>query len=218
MSLFSDDSDILKYEPVLFGDLHFNGQVICEGQGGQLCSGAFTISGENFISKGISSGDVIYLRSSDGSIDNAYEIVSVNSETELAVSTVRAGSDFEPVSPADNSDVYYRLCSYRPQCWAVMFELTEFFGLRPGNSTSKYGVEDILDAEVLRQVSTFGVISMAYASLGSGGDRDGFSKKSVYYRRLFEKGRERCRVSIDSGDDGKAEFTVIGGSLRLVRD
>jgi hypothetical protein len=175
-------------------------------------------SGENFISKGILAGDAVYIRSSDGSIDGVYETVSVNSETQLEVSVVRAGSESEAVSPGDNADVYYHICTYRPQAWDVMFEISEYFGLGPGSSTSRYHVEDIMDKEVLRQVSVFAVISMVYASLSSGDDSEGLWKKSLYYRRLYEKARERCRVSIDSGDDGKAEVTIVGGSLRLTRD
>ncbi|GAF83904.1 unnamed protein product, partial [marine sediment metagenome] len=93
MLSFSNDVDILKYEPVLFGQLHFPGQVLIEGTGGELDGTTFTKTGEDFESAGVLAGGVVYLQDSEGDLDGAYEIVSVDSATELTVSVVRADSD-----------------------------------------------------------------------------------------------------------------------------
>jgi hypothetical protein len=34
--VFSNDADVLKYEPVLFGELHLSSQVLASGTGGVL--------------------------------------------------------------------------------------------------------------------------------------------------------------------------------------
>jgi hypothetical protein len=39
----------------------------------------------------------------------------------------------------------------------------------------------------------------------------------LYYRKLFERARERCRLSIDTNSDGVADITSTGGSLSLKR-
>ena len=218
MAVFSKDVDILRYEAALFGDIHFPWQVLCEGESGLLGGTSFSKPGEDFVSAGVAAGGVIYLQSSSGGIDGAYEIVSVDSATELLVSVLRADEDALPISPGGGSDVSYRIGTFGSQANEVMFELTQYFGIQPGNSDSDYKIDDIMDISVLRQVSVYAVIAGVYATLGSSTDDDAFWKKSLHYRRLFEKARERCRISIDVGSDGVSDRVNIGGSVRLIRD
>jgi len=218
MLVFSNDVDILKYEAVLFSDLHFGCQVLCEADGGTLSGTVFSKQGEDFVSAGVGAGGAIYLRSQDGTLDGAYEIVSVDSATELTVSVLRADGQASAVGPGDASDVSYRVSTFAPQANEVGFELTQYFGIRPGNPDSEYEVSDILDTSVLRQVSVYGVLAKVYVTVGNGGDEDGFLEKSLHYQKLFEKAKERCRVSIDISGDGVGDRTNIGGSIRLVRN
>ncbi len=218
MLAFSNDVDVLRYEAVLFGDLHFPWQVLCEGDGGQLSGTSFTKTGEGFVTKGVTAGGVIYLQSVGGGLDGVYEIVSVDSETELTVSVLRSDGEESAVGPGDNSDVSYRISTFGPQANEVGFELTQYFGIRPGNPDSEYTVDDILDVIVLKQASVYAVIAGIYATLGGSSDEDSFWKKSLHYQKLFEKARERCRLSVDIGGDGVSDRTKIGGSMKLVRD
>jgi hypothetical protein len=114
--------------------------------------------------------------------------------------------------------VSYRISTFGPQANEVGFELTQYFGIRPGNPDSEYTVDDILDVSVLRQASVYAVIAGIYATLGGSSDEDSFWKKSLYYQKLFEKARERCRLNVDIGGDGVSDRTKIGGSMKLVRD
>lgn len=218
MLAFSNDVNILRYEAVLFSDLHFGWQVLCEGDGGTLSGTTFSKTGGDFISAGASAGGVIYLRSQDGTLDGAYEIVSVDSATVLTISVIRADSTESAVGPGDASLVSYRVSTFLPQANEVFFELTQYFGIKPGNPDSEYGTDDILDTRVLRQASVYGVLAKVYATLGNGAAEDSFQQKSLHYQRLFGKARERCRVSIDISGDGVGDRTNIGGSIRLVRD
>lgn len=218
MAEFSRDVDILKYEPALFGELHLPGQLLAVGPGGTVSGTTFTASGVDFESGQVPQGGVVYLQSSDGTLDGAYEIVSVDSATQLTVSVVRSDSGDEAVAPPSGTGVTYRVSTFGPQAAQVAFELSEYFGIGPGDASSEITVDDILDTEVLKQASVFGVISAVYAMLASKADDENFWRKSQHYRRLFEKARERCRLSIDTDGDGTAEITKIGGSVRLVRD
>jgi hypothetical protein len=110
------------------------------------------------------------------------------------------------------------VCTYGPQAYEVGFALTEYFGIGPGNPASDLDADDIMDTDVLRRVSVFGVISGIYAMLASKAEDENFWKKSKHYRELFEKARQRCRLSIDKGSDGVADVTKLGASVRLVRD
>jgi len=218
MIIFSNDADILKYEPVLFGELHLPGQVLAAGTGGTLSGTTFTASGADFVSALVTAGGVIYLQSADGSLDEAYEIVSVDSATQLSVSVIRSDSDDAAVAPPAATDISYRISTFRPQASEAGFKLTEYFGIRPGNPESAYDAEDVLDTDVLKRASVFAVVSSVYAMLASKAKDENFWKKSLHYQKLFERAKERCRLSIDVGSDGVADVTRVGASVRLVRD
>ena len=218
MVSFSNDVDILKYEPVLFGELHLPGQVLAAGTGGTLSGTTFIASGADFVSAQVSAGGVVYLQTADGSLDGAYEIVSVDSATQLSVSVIRSDSDAAAVAPPAATGISCRISTFGPQASEVGFRLTEHFSIRPGNPASIYDAEDVLDTDVLKSASVFGVISTVYAMLASKAKDDNFWKKSLHYQKLFEKARERCRLSIDVGSDGVADVTRVGASVRLVRD
>ena len=218
MSVFSTDSDILKYEPTLFYDLCFDSQILAEGRDGQVDGTVFSSVSGNFISNA-EVGGVIYLKSTDGIFEGAYEIVSVDSSSNLTISVLRQNGSSDPVEVGQLNDLHYRIATFAPQSYEVMYQLTQYFGIRPGRPEGEYSVEDIFDKDVLRQVSTYAVIAGVYATLGSVNDEsDQCWKKSLHYQGLFEKARERCRISIDRGDDGVSDRENIGGSIRLVRD
>jgi hypothetical protein len=218
MVTFSKDADILKYEPILFGELHLPWQVLAAGTGATLSGTTFTASSADFVTAQVQAGSVVYLQSTDGSLDGAYEIVSVDSSTQLSISVVRADSTETAVPPPAATNISYRISTFGPQTAEVGFQLTEYFGISPGNPASDINADDILDTSVLRLASVFAVISSVYAMLaGKTGDQNYWSK-SLYYQKLFAKSRGRCRLSIDTGTDGIADVTKIGAAGRLVRD
>jgi hypothetical protein len=218
MASFSNDADILKHEPILFTELHLPWQVLAAGKAGILSGTTFTANGADFVAAQVPAGGVVYLQSADGSLDGAYEIVSVDSATQLGISVIRSNATEAAVAPPAATDISYRISTFGPQANEVGFQLTEYFGICPGNPASVIDIEDILDTSVLKQASVFAVISSVYAMLASKAKDENFWKKSLYYHKLFAKARGRCRLSIDIGSDGLADVTKVGASGRLVRD
>lgn len=219
MVTFSNDADILKYEPILFGELHLPWQVLAAGSGASLSGSTLTAGGADFIAAQAQAGGVVYLQSADGSLDGAYEIVSVDSSTQLSISVVRADSSQTPVPPPTAAtNISYRISTFEPQAAEIGFQLTEYFGIRPGNPASDIEVDDILDTSVLRLASVLAVISVVYAMLAGKTKDQNYWKKSLYYQKLSAIARGRCRLSIDIGADGITDVTKIGAAGRLVRD
>jgi hypothetical protein len=218
MVSFSNDVDILKYEPILFGELHLPWQVLAAGTDGTLSGTTFTANNVDFINAQVSTGGVIYMQSKDGSLDGAYEIVTVDSPTQLTVSVLRPDSQTNAVAPPTASDISWRISTFAPQTNEAGFRLTEYFGIRPGNPTSDIEVGDILDADVLKQASVFAVISNVYAMLAGKAQDENFRNKSLHYQKLFSGAKERCRLAIDIDSDGLAETVKSSGAGRLVRD
>ena len=218
MVTFSSDADILKYEPILFGELHLPWQVLAAGTGASLSGTTLTASGADFITAQVQAGGVVYMQSADSTLDGTYEIVSVESSTQLSISVVRADSTETTVPPPPATDISYRISTLGPQAAEVGFQLTEYFGIRPGNPTSDIDTEDILDTSVLKLASVFAVISSVYTMLADKTKDQNYWNKSLYYQKLSAKARGRCRLSIDAGTDGIADVTKIGAAGRLVRD
>jgi hypothetical protein len=218
MVTFSNDADILKYEPILFGELHLPWQVLAAGTGASLNGTTLTAGGADFIAAQVQTGGVVYLQSADGSLDGAYEIVSVDSSTQLSISVVRADSSQEAVPPPVAMNISYRISTFGPQAAEAGFQLTEYFGIKPGNPASDIDVNDILDTTVLRLASVLAVISVVYAMLAGKTKDQSYWKKSLYYQKLSAIARGRCRLSIDIGADGITDVTKIGAAGKLVRD
>jgi hypothetical protein len=218
MVTFSNDADILKYEPILFGELHLSWQVLATGTEANLNGMTLTAGGADFITAQVQAGGVVYLQSTEGSLDGAYEIVSVDSSTQLSISVVRADTTETVVPPPAATNVSYRISTFGPQTAEVGFQLTEYFGIQPGNPASDIDADDILDTSVLRLASVFAVISCIYAMLAGKTKDQNYWSKSLYYQKLSAKAKGRCRLSIDLGTDGIADVTKIGAAGRLVRD
>jgi len=218
MVKFSSDVDILKYEPVLFGELHLPSQVRAAGTGAGLSGTTLTGEGADFVGADVEAGGVVYLRSHDGLLDGLYEIVSVDSATELTISILRADTGDDPVAPPAADDLSYRISTLRPQAVEAACDLTAYFGIQPGNPTSVISVEQVIDTEVLRRVSVFAIISCVYAMWAGQAKSDSFWEKSLHYQRLFEKARRQCHLAVDLGTDGIADVTRAGGAIKLVRD
>jgi hypothetical protein len=221
-----NDIDILKYEPALFGELHPTNQVLAAGSGGELAGTTFTASGADFEAGQVEPGGVIYLRSADGLLEGAYEIVAVDSATQLCVSVLRADSEADPIappvdltsSPQAGSDISYRISTLRPQTAEVSLRLTEYLWIKPGQVISDFSAEDILDSGAIRQVCAMGVIASAYKMLASSAGGEDLWNKGLHYEQLFAKGMERCRVALDGDGDGVVDSIRFGGCGRLVRD
>lgn len=218
MAKFSSDVDILKYEPVLFGELHLPSQVLACGADAVLNGTTLTAADADFQTANAEAGGVIHLKSTDGSLDGAYEIVSVDSSTELTVSVVRSHPSDPPVAPVASSEIRYRVSTFGPQAADAAFQLTEYFGIQPGNPASPIAIEQIVDVEGLRKASALAVISRVYASWTDGTDNECARKKSLLYAQLYEKARQRCHITVDLDSDGTADITRLGGAIRLVRD
>jgi hypothetical protein len=218
MAKFSNDVDILKYEPILFGELYLPSQVRAAGSGATLSGTALTAANADFVAAGVQAGGVVYLRSDDGVLDGAYEIVSVDSATQLTVSVLRGDDSGSAVAPSAADDVSYRISTFDPQVIEAACELTAYFGIQPGNPSSAITVAQVIDTEVLRRASVFAVIAAVYAMWAGEAKHENLWAKSLHYRKLFEKARRQCRLSVDLGSDGIADVTSTGGAIKLVRD
>lgn len=220
MELFSNDVDLLTYEPMLFNGSDLAGQVLCKGANGVLAGTSFTAAGENFTGKGVAAGGVIFLQSLDGMINAAYEIVSVTSTTQLVISVVRWDPQ-QPAIPIGNaSGLIYRIQTFSPQAAKAMIEITARLGLQPGDAGAEYGIGDIYNIGSLVRPSVYHVLKTIFGTLAGTEDDESkkYSLKRDYYLLMYHASMYCVRVALDTNGDGVAEYTIKGGSVRLVRE
>lgn len=218
MVKFSSDVDLLKWEPVLFRELALASQTLSQGADGVLSGTSFTSSGGSFITAGVSVGHVICLLSGDRSLDGCYEVVSVDSATQLTVSVVRATSEESPVAPPAGSSIVYKVSTYDPQAEAAGYSLLQFFGIGGADGSGSASVESVLNVRALRQASVFSVLAAVFASSATElNSQGGYWQKSLRYQGMFNTARLRARLEIDTDSDAIAEEFQTGGMMRLRR-
>ena len=206
MAAIHQDRDILKYEPGLFTNTAFLNQCLGKGTNGAVSGTSFGAIGGNFINKGVTAGGVIFLQSLDGTINAAYEIVSVEADTELIISILRSDPEQTPISVGTASGLIYRILTFAPQAAEAAFALSQRLGLKPGCPDGQYGFEDLTDTSILRQASVFTTIAIIYSGLyGSGTGAasdlkamwDMYQAKQEHYTSCAEAAIQRCRLSLE---------------------
>jgi hypothetical protein len=211
------DKDILKYEPALFGELHLKNQVVASGTNGVLTGTTFAANGANFVSAQIEAGDCIYLKSADSSLDGVYEIVAVDSATQVCISVLRADAEDDPIAPpvgTQTTGLTYRISTFKPQIAEVSLRLMEYLGLKSDDVLA----DEILNTDEVRQLCAVGAIVLSYITLAAGASDENLWSKAEHYKQLFSERLERCRIAIDKDGDGVADGVRYGGCGRLFRE
>ena len=215
---FSNDVDLLKWEPVLFRELALPGQMLCRGEDGVTSGSTFSSASGLFVDAGVTAGQVIWLQDVEGVIDGCYEVVSVESNTGMTVSVVRTSSDDAAIAPPAATGISYRISTFDPQAEEAGFGLLQYFGLTSDASGDDSSTESVVNERALRQASVFAVLSAVFAgSSVSGAKTDGYWEKSLRYQKLFYEVRSRARLGIDVDGDDEVDCVRTGGVVRLQR-
>lgn len=218
MNAFSKDVDLTKFEPEVFGAWFLSSQVLCGGDNGIVAGTQFTAAGVDFIASQVQAGGVVRLESTDGAIKGAFEIISVDDSGHLTVSVIRVSDEQVAIPIGSASGLTWRIVTYAPQGYEVLWQLSQRLGLSPGCSAADYSVADIVNAESLRQVSVFGILTLIFQSLYQGLDgQNVLDKKAECYRLRFSEAMARLRIKIDTDGDGDEERTVRPDMICLVR-
>jgi hypothetical protein len=153
---------------------------------------------------------VVYLSNAGNTIGAGYEIVSVDSETQLTVSVIRGERDGAAQAPPAASDVAYRVCTYAPQANDAFIRLCQHFRITPQQA------QTIADTASLCQASVHLTIATVFAVIAG---RDAFAQgcldKSDKYTAGFLRALDRCRFKVEI--DGKMA-TKRGDEIYLERD
>lgn len=209
MITFSNDADLLCYEPMIFKGIAFVGQTLTKGQNGQVSGTTFLAAGENFPAKQVRPGHLIYLSDGVGMLDNLFEIVRVEGTSQLTLSVVRADPQSEPIPLGTGTSLFYRVGTFDAQAVEAARLLMDALQIRPGRPDGDFSVEDLLSTEPLRILSVRMVLAMVLASMSQDKDTETFYRnKQQHYEQAAEQVRRQTVVRFLAEDGTIVEKTL----------
>lgn len=222
MQNFTQEIDLARFEPGVFGAWFLSSQVLCGGDNGIVAGTQFTAAGVDFTASQVRTGQAIWLESADGAIRGAFEIVDVIDSGHLTVSVMRVedpstGSG-QAIPIGSASGLTWRIVTYAPQAYEVLWELSQTLGLSPGAAGAEQDIDDVVNADALRQVWIFGILATVFETLYAGLEgQDVLLEKKEHYLRRYETGLSRLTVRVDTDGDGDSDRVVVPGVVQLVR-
>jgi hypothetical protein len=215
MSNFSTDEDLLKYEPRLFVVEQHPSQKLGAGANGAISHSTATVKFNSatgdFVNAGLTSGHVIYLFKSSGTVlyfDQAVPVASVLNATTL---TLRA----KAVPMQSCSGITWRVSTFDQQHENLKFELMQHYSMDDSDLDTENDEADLYNRRQLRDVATFGALEAVYFGQAKSPD-DGNWAKASGYRLKYDAALSRTKLQFDADADSDPDRTMRGGSVKLV--
>ena len=205
-----NDVDVSKWEPMLYTSAAGSERYVCSGSGGVVSGTQFTVSDNEFILRGVEPGFILRCWNELAMIEFCCEIIEVQAEGNLVVSTIRPNDSMVLWSPGSFSNLKYAVISYS----TLIEDISSRFISRLQLVDS---VDELVDSRSLRHVCVFAVVSAVYASMARTEDDELYWQKSDYYRKLYEREYSRFKAGVDVDGDGEADKVVSGNSVVLKR-
>jgi len=210
------DRDLLAIEPGIFTGGGFDSQRIASGNDGTTNGTTFTSASADFTAAGAQAGMVLCVYETVPAEGVCYEIVSVNSPTELTVSVLRSDRNGPVVAPPAGNAQKYHITTFIPQIASVQSDLEE--RLRRMGEASGIDAGEFVDSPQLRKVVALGALAGIFAARASNASNaDANWVKAEFYRRAHQEASSALRLARDADGDGFAEQTRALGDVTLRR-
>lgn len=206
MPSFSDDIDLLSYEPNLFKDAAWASQALYAGTG-DLAGTTLTLVTGTLTDRPVVARQVVVL--SGASINGSYPIVTRVSDTQLIISTLYddllsegSAASACPVGTVTGLTVTIR--TFSPQAATVGGLIVSACGINPGTSDEQD--VQIVNADALRTPSILGTLAMIFSAMsGVEGAPASYAVRAGFYERAFHRAVRSIRVQLDTNGDGVAD-------------
>ena len=212
---FCTDIDLLHWEPNILRDATFASQTLISGTG-NLAGTVFTLASGSLTTAHVTRDQVIVLT---GATSGCYPIVSVDSATQLTLSTLYDGlfpTSGDPVaSPAGTATgLTFVIRTFWPQRRVISELLLQAAGLDPTDDAA----HTIVNPESLRRPCTLGTLHMIYSALAAAAtDPKNLEVRVELYERLYRRALRSARVELDRDGDGVADTARALNVLELQR-
>lgn len=218
MTDFCQDIDVMGIEPKVYLIGGLPGQTLVSGNNGQLAGATFTASGANFSAAKVEAGMVLCLYRENIAEGSAYEIVSVDSATQLTISVLRADRTSPAIPPAEaaGSGLSFLVRTLSPQIHRICAALSE--KLRTIVESSPIASARFADSQQLHITAATGTLATIFLAMAEeAGQGDVNWLKAQNYRQQFAEMQNQLRLAIDADGDGTAEQTRTLGNVTLRR-
>ena len=213
--MFATDKDLLLLEPNLFRDVAWTGQRLIAGTV-QIASGTlkFQSSDISLTAAGVAPGCIAIVGLTP------YEVIEVINDTDAVISKLRAGSD-DPIIPmADlGDDTPAIIATFAPQTAIVHRQVLRMLGIEPEHPAPNMPTAaDITNPRALARLEALGALHLIYSAAGALSPADSpTNHRAELYRRRFNEERARCRVEVDTNNDGQPDSTRMLNMIQFVR-
>ncbi|MFO8014799.1 MAG: hypothetical protein R6X20_16005 [Phycisphaerae bacterium] len=217
MTNFSTDADLLKWEPALVREIVLDHQCLTRAEGATAEAFTVTAADGQFVARQVRPGHVVHLSNPDQGVDGGYEVLAVESETELTAAAVGTAGD-EAVPLPSATDLALRIQTFDPQHEEARYALLARFGLEADAADPTADLADwIAQRRSLRRASVALVLATLYRGQAAGGADGGLATKADHYARLYEDEVAKVRLILDRDGDGRADDVRSLASHRLRR-
>lgn len=213
--MFASDRDLLVYEPRLFLDVGWLGQRLVLAAGSVL-SGVASSATAGFLAAGVAAGSVLSYAGV------SYEVVSVPSATQAALSRLRASAVDPAIPVPDSPAINLEVVTFRPQVGVVHGQILRMLGLEPEDPRAgALGESSVVNPGAVTRLECLGALHLIFAAASAsspGGSVGlGYVERAAMYRERFAAERGRVSVLIDADGDGEPESIRRPGVGHLVR-
>jgi len=202
MTNFSTDADLLKWEPSLMREIILDHQCLTKGESASSQTFAIVAAGGLFITSGVQIGHVIHLKNADQGVDGYYEVLSVESETELMAGLIGGGPGTDEWIPLPTAtDLEFRIQTFDPQHEETRWTLLTRFGLEA--DADRDVAQWAAERRILRRASVALVLATLYRGAAQVvPEVSGLARKAGHYASLYEDEIAKAQLVLDRDKQG----------------
>ncbi len=213
--MFASDRDLLVYEPRLFLETGWLGQLVFR-EAGIVTLGVGVVAGFDFAAAGVVVGSVV---SYGGA---SYEVTQLVTLGQIRLSRLRVSAADAVITPPTLVSGELECFTYRPQMRVVHGQILRMLGIEPDDTSEGALTADaVVNPGALTRLECLGTLHLIYsaaAAVSSAGSTGlGYAERSLMYRERFAAERGRVTAMIDLDGDGEAESVRRPGVGHLVR-
>ena len=209
---FATDRDLLMFEPHLFRDVPLISQQRLNSNDAQLASGVLICGSANFVSLGVTVGDVVLAN------DQPLEVLARTDAQTLSVSLIRADITHAAIPPADAGQITLVIRSFQPQITLVHNTLLRLIGIDPQDPDATFGADAIVSTSLMAKLETLGALEHIYtASFALTGENQTVQTKADHYHKQFQQALAQANISIDVDADGQVDRQAQPAVAKLIR-
>ena len=209
---FSNDRDLLLYEPNVFIDVPLIAQQRLRVTTASLSENTLISAAGDFTAAGAGAGGVIIINRV------CHEIISRIDAHTLTVSLPRNSLADAPIrSTITGSGLEAILRTFAPQTTIVHQLLLRALGIDANDATCKLTEDSIVSLGAMSRLEILGTLEMIYSQAWAlTGDNTALMQRAELYRQRFLRALKASKIHIDANGDGLAD-TLICPSLVSLR-